>query len=432
MRTFVYLVLLFLFLNKANGQTIYFPPLTGNNWESISPEQLGWNTLELQRTDSFVEAAQSKAFLILKDGKLVWEKYYGSFTKDSMWYWASAGKSLSSFVMGLAVQSGFVHPDSSSSFYLGKGFTSLPDSAEQKIKVRHQLSMSTGLNDKVPDPDCTLPACLIYAAEPGTRWAYHNAPYSLLEPVIEKGVGKNINVFMQQGLKSKTGMDGFYFTAPGNYNPVYYSTPRAMARFGLLMLNKGKWENTPVLTDTNWYQKLVNSSQELNPAYGYLWWLNGKSSYMVPGLQVNIPGFLCPDAPADMYAAMGKNGQFLFVVPSQNLVIVRMGNNPEDQALVPFLLANQIWTYLKKALPTSSVSEVLESKVNLYPNPFTDWIELETSEPVSWGLYSLQGEYVASGNGNQIQTKEIKPGTWFVRLTKGNQTTVKKVVKLAN
>jgi hypothetical protein len=55
-----------------------------------------------------------------------------------------------------------------------------------------------------------------------------------------------------------------------------------MARFGLLMLNKGNWNGNVILSDTNYYNQMVNSSQTLNPSYGYLWWLNGKASYMLP------------------------------------------------------------------------------------------------------------------------------------------------------
>lgn len=430
MKQFLHLLFALFFYGSINAQSLYFPPISGTSWETKSPESLGWNLTELQRTDSFVRASQSKAFLILKDGKIVWEKYYDSFTKDSMWYWASAGKSLTSFLVGLAVENNFINPDSPSSKYLGKGFTSLVDSAERKILVRHQLTMTSGLSDKVIDPDCTLPQCLSYLAEPGTRWAYHNAPYSLLEQVIENGTGKNVNVFIQQNLKSKTGIDGFFYTPPGQFNNIFYSTPRSLARFGLLMLNKGKWDLTKILNDSTWYYKMVTSSQNINPSYGYLWWLNGKSSYMVPGLQASIPGFLCPDAPADMYAAMGKNGQFLFVVPSQNLIMLRMGNNPEDQALVPFLLANQIWSYFKKVQPITSVNELAPFDYSVYPNPFSNKIELDSDSPVAWELFSAQGEKIMEGNSTTIQTGEIPLGTWFLLIKKGEQKLVKRLVKI--
>lgn len=70
-------------------------------------------------------------------------------------------------------------------------------------------------------------------------------------------------------------MDGRW--VPLGYNNVYWSTARDMARFGLLTLNKGIWEANQAVYTEGYYEQMVNSAQELNPSYGYLWWLNGKS-----------------------------------------------------------------------------------------------------------------------------------------------------------
>ena len=59
-----------------------------------------------------------------------------------------------------------------------------------------------------------------------------------------------------------------------------------MARFGLLILNNGNWDGNQIMTDTNYFNQMLNSSQSLNESYGYLWWLNGKTSYMLPGLSL--------------------------------------------------------------------------------------------------------------------------------------------------
>lgn len=82
---------------------------------------------------------------------------------------------------------------------------------------------------------------------------------------------------------------------------------------------------------------MINTSQSINPSYGYLWWLNGKSSFMIPQSQIQFPGSINKSAPDDMFSALGKNGQFLNIIPSQKMVWIRMGDNP-DNALVPFYL----------------------------------------------------------------------------------------------
>ncbi|MGY6744235.1 MAG: hypothetical protein ACXIUQ_15965 [Cecembia sp.] len=123
-----------------------------------------------------------------------------------------------------------------------------------------------------------------------------------------------------------------------------------MARFGLLVLANGVWNGNAVLEDQDFMKNMISPSQNLNQSYGYLWWLNGQASFMLPGLQVQFPGKWAPEAPDDMVCGLGKNGQYLCVVPSMNLVLVRMGENP-DQSLVPFAYLNDIWKELNKIIP---------------------------------------------------------------------------------
>ena len=127
------------------------------------------------------------------------------------------------------------------------------------------------------------------------------------------------------------------------YVNVYYSSARSMARFGLLNLNKGAWDTTPILTDQNYYKEMTTTSQEMNPSYGYLWWLNGKSSFRLPASEAEFSGELIPEAPKDLIAALGKDDQKLYVVPSQNLVIVRMGDSSGGMLLGPSGFDNDLW-----------------------------------------------------------------------------------------
>ena len=109
----------------------------------------------------------------------------------------------------------------------------------------------------------------------------------------------------------------------GNMN-VYWSTTRSMARFGLMMYAIGKWNDTQIVPES-FVNEATNTSQDINKAYGYLWWLNGKTSYHLPQTQLEFSGELIPNAPADMFAALGKNDQKIYIVPSKKLVIIRMG-----------------------------------------------------------------------------------------------------------
>ncbi|MBK8702635.1 MAG: serine hydrolase [Saprospiraceae bacterium] len=350
-------------------QNLYFPPLTGSNWDTLSPESLGWCTENIPALYDYLASENSKAFIVLKDGKIVLEEYFDTFTRDSFWYWASAGKTLTAFLTGIAQEEGHLSLSDMTSTYLGPGWTSSPTDKENLITIRHQLTMTSGLDDGVVDPYCTLPSCLQYIADAGTRWSYHNAPYTLLDDVIADATGQNFSLYFNSRLRNKIGMNGLWL--PQGYNNVYFSNARSMARFGLLTLNHGVWAGDTILHDQQYFTDMVNTSQNLNKSYGYLWWLNGKESFMVPGLQFVFNGKLLPNAPNDNIAAMGKNGQFVNVTPSQNLVMIRMGNAP-DNSLISYLLNDGIWQRLNEVICTATATNELPEAgmgFRIYPTP---------------------------------------------------------------
>lgn len=414
----------------SSAQSLYFPPATGNQWDTLSPSVLGWQLDKIDTLYDYLEARNSKAFIVLKDGRILFEKYFGTFTSDSLWYWASAGKSLTSFLIGLAQEDSLLALDDTVSTYLGSGWTSTTPLQEQKITIRNQLSMTTGLDDGVADPDCTLPSCLVYKADAGTRWAYHNAPYTLLDEVIQAASGISMNSLIVQKLQPVTGFSGLYL--PLGYNNVFFSKPRMMARFGLLVLNRGVWNSTVVMSDTSYFNQMVNTSQSMNLSYGYLWWLNGKSSFMLPGLQFQFPGTLCPSAPNDMVMAIGKNGQILNVVPSQNLVLVRMGNASEtDPVSVTF--NDTIWQLLNKAMPVgvNDITDAAPPGFRIVPNPATESFVLSSkvcadSEPFRYQILSDHGALVAEGyafKDYEINVSMLKTGLFLIRVISSDGTT---------
>lgn len=334
---------------------LYFPPIGLDSWETISPAELDWNEEEIPNLINLLEANDSRAFILLKDGKIVLESYFGKdlrneqdFGKETYWYWASAGKTLTAFMVGLAQEEGLLKIEDKSSDYLGENWTSLSKEEEDKISIWHQLSMTTGLDDGIGNSDSYAPEDLIYKSEAGSRWAYHNAPYTLLDAVVEAASGEDFEPYFNRKLRDRIGMDGLWFWSNGNH--IYTSSARSMARFGLLIQNQAKWEDETILADANFFEDMITPSQEINKSYGYLWWLNGKESFMLPQSQLVLSGSLHPSAPDDMISAIGKNSQYLSIIPSKGLVLVRMGGNPEN-SLVPILFQEEIWQQLNKILP---------------------------------------------------------------------------------
>lgn len=319
---------------------LYFPQTGEDEWATVSLAELNWNAAAQEPLLNLLEENDTKAFLILKDGKMAMEAYFGNFNKDSIWYWASAGKTLTAFTVGIAQEQNLVNIENKSSFYLGEGWTTAAPEKEELITVRNQLTMTSGLNESTFD--CTSPECLEYLTDAGSRWAYHNGPYTLLQTVVSEATNTPWSAYFNTHLRNKIGMNGFWVSTNGA-NSVYFSTARSMARFGLLNLNNGVWDGETVLADANFITNMKNTSQELNKSYGYLWWLNGKESYMAPSVQSTFNGDLIPNAPQDTFSGLGKNDQKLYVVPSKGLVVVRMGEDSGESLLGPSSFDNLLW-----------------------------------------------------------------------------------------
>ena len=338
---------------------LYFPPTNSNLWETTSPESLSWNISEIETLKVFLSENNTRGFIILKNGKIVIEEYWGNnilgnteFSEDTIWYWASAGKTLTAFLTGIAQQENFLNITDKTSDYLGTIWTSLSTEQEEKITIQNQLTMTTGLDYTVDDLDCTDSNCLIYDMDPNTQWYYHNGPYTLLENVISEASGMTYDNFTETFVSNKIGITkGDWKLSVGGFNNVYWSTTKDAARFGLLLLNEGNWNNESILSDKQYFEEMTNSSQNFNPSYGYLTWLNGKSSIIYPSLPTSFNLNLSDNAPNDLYAALGRDGQFIDIIPSENMVVIRLGAASTDSSLVPTNFHNEMWEYINAILP---------------------------------------------------------------------------------
>ena len=310
------------------SQTSYFPPLSGAIWETKSLASLGWKQQAVPPLLDYLASKNTKSFIILVDGRIVMENYFNGHSATANWYWASAAKTLTATLTGIAQQENLININDPVSKYLGAGWTSATLAQENLISCKNLLNMTSGLED-IANGDSVTPVSLTYKADAGTRWAYHNV-FVKLQDVIAQASGQSWNTYFNTKLRDKIGMDGFWFKSENNI--VYSSTTRSMARFGLLILNKGKWENTTILNEF-YANESTNTSQNINLAYGYLWWLNGKSSFRLPQSQVTFQGSIIPTAPADMFMALGKNDQKIYVVPSKKMVIIRMGDAADSANL---------------------------------------------------------------------------------------------------
>lgn len=298
---------------------MYFPSNLDTEWETTSISELGWNQSAIEPLKNFLIEKNTKSLMILINGRIVMEEYFDGHSASSTWEWNSAGKTLVTAATGIAQQEGLLNVNNKVSDHLGTGWTNMLIEKENLISVRNLLTMTSGIDNTkqlVVQPNLT------YVADAGTRWAYGNVFQKLFD-VVERASDQEFESYFNAKLKNKIDMDGYW-----NFGPIftiYHSTTRSMARFGLLALNKGKWKNEQVINEA-FFTESISTSQNINPSYGCLWWLNGKTTFMIPGEQTVFSGSLVPNAPADMYAAMGASDQRIYVIPSKKMIIIRMGN----------------------------------------------------------------------------------------------------------
>jgi CubicO group peptidase (beta-lactamase class C family) len=186
-----------------------------------------------------------------------------------------------------------------------------------------------------------------YSTDAGSRWAYHQGAFTLLQAIVTNSTEKPFVSYYNEKLRDKIGMNGTW--NPLGFLNLYSSTTRSMARFGLLIQNKGVWNEQTIVSEA-YYTEMTNTSQNLNPSYGYLWWLNGKENYMGTSSQEVVQGSLVPNAPDDMFVALGANDQKIYVVPSKGLVIVRCGESAGAEQLGLSSFDNELWGKINQVI----------------------------------------------------------------------------------
>jgi CubicO group peptidase (beta-lactamase class C family) len=276
--------------------------------------------------------------MISVNGRIVMEEYYNGYNASATWEWNSAGKTLVATTVGIAQQENLLNINNKASEYLGSGWTNMPVDKEKLITCKNLLSMTSGIDDT---KQLVIKSNLTYLADASTRWSYHNVFQKLMD-IVSNATKSDFETYFNTKIKYKIGMDGFWNN--GLIFKIYNSNTRSMARFGLLALNKGKWENEQILNEA-FFIESTSSSQAINPSYGYLWWLNGKNKFMIPTEQTVYQGSLIPNAPSDMYAAMGANDQRIYIIPSKKMVIVRMGeaSNPTNPSFAVSGFDSLLW-----------------------------------------------------------------------------------------
>lgn len=272
------------------------------------------------------------SLVIVKNNKLVYENYFNGYDREMLHNLYSASKSFTSALVGIAIDKGFI-PDTNTKIlpYFQEYAPFDYDSPEkQNITIRNLLTMTSGIECNDWDPASaggeeklyTRKGILRYLLNlpmtdaPGSNPKYCSGGVMLLSNIISKTTGQNYAAFAKSVILEPLGITKYKF----NYREKneqdtpdqIYMRPRDMAKFGMLFLNNGKWNNNQ-LVSSEWINSSLQPRVKLgNIDYGYLWW---SRSVFINGASTRI------------YWAMGNGGQFIYIIPSLNLVVAITGGN---------------------------------------------------------------------------------------------------------
>jgi CubicO group peptidase (beta-lactamase class C family) len=323
----------------SNKNEMFFPPAGDEGWETVTAEEIGWDTANLNEAIRYAKEKRSSNLLVIYKGRFVVEEYWRQTTATSQHDLNSIAKSMMALVVGVLQQDGTINIDDKVSKYLPAGWSLAPE-VEGNITIRHLLTMTSGLNEELKS-----------VGPPGETWRYSHAAFRVLFDVIKSAKGSSARDYFDSVLSKKIGMTNYTWTG---YD--LSSSGREIARFGLLMLNDGVWNGEKLISDDGYYKAMLQTSQSLQEAYGYLWWLNGTDTWYDDDTKTTVNGSIAASMPEDGFIAKGKHDQRIYIVPSLDLVVIRQGAFTELPESGEGSFDAEFWMRLMKAIKPNNNS----------------------------------------------------------------------------
>lgn len=308
---------------------------------------------------------KTDSLLVIKDGMVQFEYYNSENTRDKPHALWSVTKTITGALLGIAERDGRLHLDQKlSEFYPKK----VEDDNYNKITLMNLLYLDTGFSWKETELDVSMNNVLnmlfgrghedmaIYATNrkvikegPSYQWNYTTGTPVITMGVLKKVYGDEYNEMPWRTLFNPLGMTSVVFEKDKSGTFIggagVFATPRDIAKLGYLYLNNGVW-NGEVILPQEWIKKMLTPSPGyVSPGtivknitddrvFGGSIWLNKK---VKRGL-----GRPFPHAPEDMYMAIGLMGQFVIMLPSQNMIIVRTGNDNEFNSKIDEFISRSL------------------------------------------------------------------------------------------
>jgi CubicO group peptidase (beta-lactamase class C family) len=320
--------------SKNDTGANYWPK---ESWRTSTPEEQGMdpgNILEMLKCAK--DKLNLHSVLIIRNGYLVTECYFDPFHRDVRHNIYSCTKSFTSALTGIAIQKGLIKDvhRKAVDYFPDYSMANLDD-RKKAITIENLLTLSSGLKWQGGAEDdyrmIIARNSVQYilnqpmAAEPGTHFNYSNGDSHFLTAIIQKTSGISPWYFATKNLFRPIGISSSDWDSDSqgiNWGNMGLSiTPSDMARFGYLFLRRGVWNGKPIIP-AEWVETSTKEHIKFTPglmntgSYGFLWWI---TSYG--------------------YFACGHGGQYIFVIPKSNMVVVVTGGSPmiEENRFDPFV-----------------------------------------------------------------------------------------------
>ena len=347
-------ILLLVSITPIEGQSVaqasverdYWPT---EHWLNTTPEEQGLRLADLDRIDTSISENDIAlhSVLVIKNGYIVYEKYYSYWSQYMAHTIQSCTKSVMSALIGIAIDRGYIDNVSQRviDFFPGYTIDNL-DSRKENITLYHLLTMSSGLEWHEVDIPYSDPANDLFAMyrsdnmwqyvldrpmehDPGDQWSYNSGGIELLGGIIQHTTGYSVTEFVEEFLFDPIGIGSFQWwrvPASNQYgcSGGLYLKPRDMARFGYLYLNNGTWNGTQIVS-SDWVNVSTPPQYDTGGwyTYGYTWW--------------SIPG-------NTFYEATGHYEQKIYILPEQDMVVVFTGDvqdedwHPTDYYVMEYII----------------------------------------------------------------------------------------------
>lgn len=335
-RTYLYKGIKETYLSGKSGPGIYDSVVFATRKANKAKNPSSWSFAEDQEKlteaeKDFLSQIKTTSFLIVKDGKIIHESYFGNHTENTKSNTFSVAKSFVGLMIGIAIDKGLINSfDDPITDYLPFSITN-----DSLVSIRHLLTMSSGLNwvESGANPlshnaeayyGSDLPeimSSVSFDGEPGKEFVYKSGNSQLLGIILENAVGMTATEFLEQQVWSKINTENdllWSLDQEGGMEKSFcciYGTSRDYAKIGQLILNEGSWNGKQIISKET-LKTLLEPINEKERLYGMHFWRYENPEHLA------------------VYAR-GILGQYIIAIPSLNTVIVRTGHERMNKFEIP-------------------------------------------------------------------------------------------------